>query len=81
MIGMKTQGFTRVNKRRARNLFGIGRKVYVQSANFMPINPWQSAIAINPDVSFDNFVNAFEFYNCGDRERGYYAAFYVREEE
>lgn len=81
MIGIKMDGYTRVNKRRARNLFSMGRKVFIQSGNFRPVNPWQSAIQINPESEFDSYVASYQFYNCGDRERGYYAAFYVRDGE
>jgi hypothetical protein len=95
MNAVKMQGFTRVNKVKARNLYNTGKTVYIQSCNFAPRGPWSNAMDMNlpadaarycttpndPSLAFDTRVSNFEWYNCPDSQTGKYAAFYVLDEE
>lgn len=76
-------GFSRVQKRTAKKLYEQGVTVYLSPCKMSPASIWQPAMPISQqdemgDSSFDIRINAFEYYNCGDGERGNYAAFYVR---
>lgn len=68
-----------VSKRTAQKVYDEGKTVYMQSCN-MPFNSfWQSPCPANKnnwEVSFEQLVNEFMYYNC-DSERGKYANFFV----
>lgn len=71
--------FRRVNKREARNLASKNIAIGVCACNMNPFSMWCTCIWFNPaddDMTFDQFVNWFEYYNCS-AETGYYAAYYV----
>lgn len=75
--------FTRVSKARARQLWGK-RDIAFCPVNLRPGFPWSphityfaQAVADDPRAEFDKGVNAFEWYNCSDRETGLYTAFYL----
>lgn len=84
MNQINMDGYERITKTAAKKLFSTGKTFYIQSCNFIPVNMWQSAMEIDPiryqdeSMSFDSMVNNFEYYNCGDNERGYYSSFYVK---
>ena len=84
MNAITMNGYQRISKAKARKLFAAGKTFYIQSCNMKPVNPWQSAMEIDSghykeeSWSFDMVVNDYEYYNT-DYERGYYAAFYVKE--
>lgn len=76
-------GYTRISKARARKMFNNGETVYFCARNLRPGKPWYPESAINKERAFNTFenvVNAFEFYNCVNSETGKYTAFYTREE-
>lgn len=76
----------RINKTEARNRAMSGEPVGVCAVNLNPVNQWQDCCAwykrddereaFDGYDTFDQFVNAYENYNCS-HETGYYAAFYV----
>jgi hypothetical protein len=70
---------TRINKKRARNLFNKGVKIYLCPSNFRPIGPWFNAfdVDLSAGEAFDTILNNFEYYNCMNRETGYFASFYI----
>ena len=84
MNNYTVDGYKRTSQPAARKLFEQGKTFYIQSCNMMPINPWQSAHAVDPqhckdnDYTFDNFVNNYEYYHT-DNERGLYSSFYIKE--
>lgn len=83
-------GYVRITKPHARKLHSQGVTVYIQCANFRPVNPWQSCHAM-PSAQdmwkevlprdFNWYVAQFEIYNCNDRETGLYASFYVAKDD
>ena len=92
MNQIKTKNWKRISKRTARKHYSEGKDVYLLPCNFNPENVWQApALMKKPQEEvypiftecdyFNKSVNTFENYNCGDKERGYYAAYYVRNED
>lgn len=83
MKQIKTKNWKRISKRTAKKYYNEGKGVYLLPCNFNPENIWQAPMLVKYSQEKDYFnrsVIAFEYYNCGDRERGYYAAYYVRNE-
>lgn len=82
------QGWKRINKTKARNLWGKVDMILCP-CKLALFTPFQNHITIfakdikeNIDSNswkFNNFVNNFEWYNCEYNETGYYASFYVKE--
>ena len=76
----------RIDKRTARRLVE-GKEhmtVLICPVNYSLCSPWHMDTTINyhEDIeywgdSFDAYVNRYEYYNCTDRQLGYYAAFYI----
>ena len=71
----------RVNKRRARSAYNAGHTVRLAPSNMYPFGPWPvyAEINIKFGASFDDRINAFEYYNCSNKN-GKYAAYYIRME-
>ena len=71
----------RVNKRHARSAYNAGRTIRLAPSNIHPFGPWPiyAEINIKFGASFDERINAFEYYNCSNKN-GKYAAYYVRSE-
>ena len=68
-----------VNKIAAKKAYERGKTVYLLACNMRPNNMWQGPCMINKrdsDISFENMVNYFTYYNC-DNERGKYPIFFV----
>ena len=79
--------YERISKWSARKCYETASYPFVVTpCNFAPFGPWDVSARFEPDkesfdeVTFDAFVNEFEFYNCNDAETGTYAAFYMRME-
>lgn len=70
---------TRINKKRARNLFNKGVKIYLCPSNFQPLGPWFNAfdIELSAGEGFDSLARNFEYYNCFNSETGYFASYYI----
>jgi hypothetical protein len=76
--------FARIDKRKARNLFESGVKIYLVPSNFAPFGAWIQPfeISINNPYSwekqdFDKISNSFTYYNCINAQTGYFPAFYI----
>jgi hypothetical protein len=74
------QDLIRIQKRTARRLFNAGLSITVCPNKYNVYNEfWCCKDTINKsetDLSFDQFINAFEYYNCNN-ELGRYTAFYT----
>lgn len=72
--------FRRVNKTAARNLASKSVSIGVCACNMDPFNPyWNMCAWYHPadeDMTFDQFVNSYEYYNCSN-ETGNYSSFYI----
>ena len=74
-------GYTRISKQAARKLYDANKPVHICTCRFRPDNMWMPAVEIRHDkeeFTFDNYVNAYEYYNC-NKETGKYAAFYTKD--
>lgn len=73
--------FMRINKAKARWVYKSGKPIAVIPCNMHPFNLFSPAYITRvdqcEDETFERFVNAFEWYNCGIWECGKYAAFYI----
>ena len=73
--------YKRINKTAARNRFYSGEPVYIVPC-LVPVkgSKWFTAGEIvrdlYPERSFEQIMNAYEYYNCNN-EFGRYAAYYV----
>lgn len=73
----------RITKKQARAAYNNGLTVLFCPVNMRPFTPWHLEIDVNKNfegydgVSFENAVNAFEYYNCTNNETGRYTAFYI----
>lgn len=72
----------KIDKRKARKLYDAGRPFWIVPCHLRP----QCGILIGScsfermaDISFDDMVKSFEYYNCGN-DTGKYAAFYTDDE-
>lgn len=77
----ETKTLKRISKRAARRIYDNGGELTIIACKLSPENTFYNfGITTNKtrcDATFDQFVNAYEFYNC-NYECGYYAAFYIR---
>lgn len=73
--------FVRINKTKARGVYQSGKPIAVIPHRMDPFNLWCPAFITQPnrcdEETFDQFINAFEYYNCGLCECGKYAAYYI----
>jgi hypothetical protein len=69
----------RIDKRKARNLFNKGVKIYLVPSNLVPFGPWMQPHEINNSfgLNFDNCANVFSYYNCINSQTGYFPSFYI----
>jgi hypothetical protein len=69
----------RIDKRKARNLFELGVKIYLVPSNFRPFGPWISPheIELNQGAAFDQISDSFSYYNCINAQTGYFPAYYI----
>ena len=77
----KSSILERISKRAARRIYDNGGELTIIACKLSPENTFYNfGITTNKAMhgaTFDQFVNAYEFYNC-NYECGYYAAFYIR---
>lgn len=66
----------RINKKRARKAYNNGQDVLVFPCNLRP-DFFGVVINNRRGRDFDKVINEFEFYNCGNRETGRYAAYII----
>ena len=80
IIDSKT--YVRVAKPRAKKLFNTGKPLYLLPCMASPHSPWnQFALVDNMQArTFDQQVNAFEYYNCNS-QMGKFAAYYVEKKD
>lgn len=79
------QHYVRIRKNDARRriLTDPNAQIFMMPCNFRPSNMWLDRGAdlryamSNNGCTFNEAVNAFEYYNCVDSETGRYAAFYL----
>nr|DAI40815.1 MAG TPA: hypothetical protein [Caudoviricetes sp.]DAJ55846.1 MAG TPA: hypothetical protein [Caudoviricetes sp.] len=71
--------WVRVSKRRARSAYNEGYTIRLAPVNMHPFGPWPIYAEINTKfgVPFENRINAFEYYNCSNKN-GKYSAYYIR---
>lgn len=75
MKQVNMNGFTRINRTKAKNLFEKGNKVYAVPCNMRP--EIQHMITFNNDCgTFEKQENAAEYYNCST-ETGKELYFYI----
>jgi len=81
MRNITVNGYKRINKQSARKLYEKGQPVLFCPVNLMPGGPWDIGCTIvkEGETTFEQILNAFEYYNCNNNESGYYTAFYIRE--
>ena len=81
-----SDGFRRIQKRRARKYYEQGGEIYLCPYKLRPGEPWHPEAVAHMDglegrdasAAFDFMVDMFEFYNC-NHQSGEYAAFYVKD--
>ena len=76
-------GLARISARKAKNLWGKTKQtISLCPAKLRPDGPWRPNIDIFPAEQagrdFDKTINEFIYYNCQQKEAGYYPAFYLR---
>jgi hypothetical protein len=71
--------FARIDKRKARNLFESGVKIYLVPSNFAPFGAWIQPfeISLSSGATFEQLETSFKYYNCINAQTGYFPAFYV----
>ena len=71
--------FQRINKKVARQAYNSGLRVMLCPVNLRPGEPYHPEISISGKAAttFEEALNAFEFYNLRGEETGRYTAFYI----
>lgn len=75
--------FERIDKKAARIAYNNGLTVIFCPVNLRPGSPFLLDMPINKNnqnctgQTFEQVLNAFEFYNCTSSETGRYTAFYI----
>jgi hypothetical protein len=69
----------RIDKRKARNLFERGVKIYLVPSNFAPFGAWIQPfeISLNSSASFEQLETSFKYYNCINAQTGYFPSYYI----
>ncbi len=80
MRNISANGYKRITKRAAARLYEQGQPVLFCPVNLIPGGAWGigSIIIKEEGRTFEQVLNAFEYYNCNN-ETGKYTAFYVEE--
>ena len=82
MKNLNTEKYKRVRKDVARRLFKEGKTIYLTPSNVLADNSnmWIKPFPIRQEgegeESFDDHINAFEYYNC-NYQSGYYTNFWT----
>jgi|LSQX01.3.fsa_nt_gb hypothetical protein len=81
MRNISANGYKRITKRAAARLYERGQPVLFCPVNLIPGGAWGNGCIVTKEggETFEQVLNAFEYYNCCNNETGYYAAFYVEE--
>jgi hypothetical protein len=70
---------TRINKKRARNLFNKGIEIYICPTNLNPVlfvnKPFKIEYSCGAD--FTQLVRNIEYFFCINNQTGYFASFYI----
>lgn len=71
--------FQRIDKKAARRAYNNGLRVMLCPVNLRPGYPYHPEISISGKAAatFEEALNAFEFYNLRGKETGRYTAFYI----
>ena len=82
MRNIIANGYKRITKRTAERLYNAGQPVLFCPVNLIPGGPWGIGCTITKDegTTFEQVLNAFEYYNCNN-EAGSYTAFYIAVKE
>lgn len=78
--------YKRINKPTARRMFNMGYSIFLTPCKTGLMSKFIQPVAISLATcehtgnKFDRTVNNFEYYNC-NAELGYYAHYYVSEED
>ena len=75
----------RINKSQARKQYELGVSVYITPCKMGLGNMWNpelemnkyNLLEVNPSITFDSFINEFEYYTC-NYETGYYTSYYIK---
>jgi hypothetical protein len=71
----------RIDKRKARNLFEKGVKIYLVPSNLYPFGPWVTPFEISTDdchkSDFNLVSNTYSNYHCINNQTGYFPSFYI----
>ena len=80
MKNIHINGYKRISKRTAKKLYEMGEPVLFCPVNLIPGGVWGNGCIITKQEgrTFEQVLNAFEFYNCNN-ETGKYTAFYIKE--
>lgn len=75
----------RITKRIARKMYDEGKDIIIAANKLNPESPFGVGCYITKEldgeiIPFDKAVNYYEIYNCNN-ETGYYASFYVKEDD
>lgn len=71
--------FQRIDKKAAWRAYNNGLRVMLCPVNLRPGYPYhpETSISGKAAATFDEALNAFEFYNLRGKETGHYTAFYI----
>ena len=74
-------GYKRITKRTAERLYKAGQPVLFCPVKLRLGGVWGNGRTITKKEgeTFEQALNAFEYYNCCNNETGYYTAFYIQE--
>lgn len=86
MNKVEIDGYKRVQKRTAENLYREGQAIYLYPVNVRPGNPWIEPTKLHRDDNppgtpcntCNDRINAYAYYNCQYKALGYYPAYYIR---
>ena len=77
----------RIRKNEARKRYNEGKEIIILPCKANPKSAWFTGFTMvndpaekEPVRDFDSYVNEFEYFNCCN-ELGYYAAYYIGEED
>jgi hypothetical protein len=80
MRQISVNGYKRITKRAAEQFYETGQPVLFCPVKLIPGGAWGIGCTITKEEgrTFEQELNAFEYYNCNN-ETGYYTAFYIKE--
>lgn len=80
MKQININGYKRITKKSAERLYNLGQPVLFCPVKLIPGGVWGNGCIVTKEEgrTFEQEVNAFEYYNCNN-ETGNYTAFYMNE--